>query len=271
MTGDIATAGPFALGQAAPLGMLGTVGVAGSLAYDAPFTLGAAVAGGGFRRLGVQGALLLNGAFVLSIAAPVSVQGAIGAVAVFDGLGSGDNPTDPKFQRPSHNTRIRWQRKAKQHEGGESEAQAPEAAATEAAPAASPKTPPRSTGVGKVAPPPAAATVPTQAPTPRWLLRLQLLPCLRQRLPPGAGCRAGPAPAPAATEKALAQLEQEMQAYVEGAVVGLTKQIAALEKQLQASTDELAAARREIADLRRREINRQRAEELHARRIAEEE
>ena len=118
VTGDIATAGPFALGQAAPLGMLGTV------AWLAAWHTTHRSRWRSSRRWrfpapwACRGALLLNGAFVLSIAAPVSVQGAIGAVAVFDGLGSGDNPTDPKFQRPSHNTRIRWQRKAKQHEGG---------------------------------------------------------------------------------------------------------------------------------------------------------
>ena len=61
-----------------------------------------------------------------------------------------------------------------------------------------------------------------------------------------------------------------MTAFVEGAVQGLTKQVAMLERMLQAKADELKAAQREIIDLKRREINRQRAEAL-ARRIAEEE
>ena len=216
--------------------------------------------------LGVQGALLLNGAFVLSIAAPVSVQGAIGAVTVFDGLGSGDNPTDPKFQR-RRTTRafVGSERPSSTRAGSRS----PGAGGCRhrSSTCSLPKTPPRSTG---------------------WVRSRR--PCRCHRADAGThpqggcyGCSfsracgsaylrgpdAVPAPPPpAATEKKPLRSRQD--GPTSGRRRRLTKQIAALEKQLQASTDELAAARREIADLRRREINRQRAEEL-ARRIAEEE
>jgi hypothetical protein len=178
---------------------------------------------------------------------------------------NGEDLTDAKFQGPSHNTRIRWQRKQQQ----EAENAKPEPAA---APAPQPKAAPRSTGLGEIAPPPVEP-----APVPEIKV-----PDIRVVAPPKAAKPAAappapvppaPAPPPAPPEvgaKDLARLEHEMTAFVEGVVAGLTKQVAALDALLQAKSEELAAAQREIAALKRRETNRQRAEAL-ARRIAEEE
>lgn len=181
---------------------------------------------------------------------------------------NGEDLTDAKFQGPSHNTRIRWQRKQQQ----EAENAKPEPAA---APAPQPKAAPRSTGLGEIAPPPVEP-----APVPEIKV-----PDIRVVAPPKAAKPAVapveaptppapvPPPPPAPPEvgtKDLARLEREMTAFVEGVVAGLTKQVATLDALLQAKGEELAAAQREIAALKRRETNRQRAEEL-ARRIAEEE
>ena len=72
---------------------------------------------------------------------------------------------------------------------------------------------------------------------------------------------AAPAAAPAAVDPVV-RPEQEMTAFVEGAVQALTKQMAALEKLLTARTDELTKVRTQLDDLRKREINRTRAEAL---------
>lgn len=177
--------------------------------------------------------------------------------------------TDPKFQRPSHNTLIRWQRKVKPQQEETPPAQEPPtepAAPTNKAPA------PRSTGLGEIVPPPVAP-----APVPEIKV-----PDIKVVAPPKAAELAAPieAPAPPApvpppaspevSAKDLARLEREMTAFVEGVVAGLAKQVATLDALLQAKGEELAVAQREIAAFKRRETNRQRAEAL-ARQITEEE
>ncbi len=188
--------------------------------------------------------------------------------------------TDPKFQGPSHNTRIRWERKRKEEAAAAEEPDLVEPPASEPI-APAPK--PRSTGLGEITAPPVevrapeikipeikviapaktAAAEPESTPAPATVAAAPAVEAPAAEVKPVAS----PAP-PAITSADMARVEREMTAFVEGAVAGLTKQLAALEEALRARTDELAAARREIADLRKREINRQRAEEL-ARKIAE--
>jgi len=165
---------------------------------------------------------------------------------------------DPKFQGPSHNTRIRWQKKVKS-----AEAETPPAKPPAAATAPAPK--PRSTGLGEITPPPVEPVAVPEIQMPE--LKVVAPPKAPAELAPPA---IAPAPAaPAVSPDDLARLEREMTAFVEGTVAGLTKRIATLDALLQERTDELAAARKDLAALRRA-VNQQRAEAL-ARRITEEE
>lgn len=233
--------------------------------------------------LSAQAAALTGDAETIAPGGPHLTTGALTAqVAVVSGAAqhtsaNGEDLTDAKFQGPSHNTRIRWLRKCEEEA---TEPQLPEPATEEPQPVA-PKAPPRSTGLGEIAPPPVASVAVPEIRVPE----LKVVPPAKAAAPAPAPVEAAPAavvgtasaapvtvPAPAGPPPVVAQdlakLEREMTAFVEGVVAGLTKQVAALDKMLQAKASELAAAQREIADLKRREVNRQRAEAL-ARKIAE--
>lgn len=233
--------------------------------------------------LSAQAAALTGDAETIAPGGPHLTTGALTAqVAVVSGAAqhtsaNGEDLTDAKFQGPSHNTRIRWLRKCEEEA---TEPQLPEPATEEPQPVA-PKAPPRSTGLGEIAPPPVASVAVPEIRVPE----LKVVPPAKAAAPAPAPVEAAPAavvgtasaapvtvPAPAGPPPVVAQdlakLEREMTAFVEGAVAGLTKQVAALDKMLQAKASELAAAQREIADLKRREVNRQRAEAL-ARKVAE--
>lgn len=269
VSGNLAASGPFAVEQAAPLSVLGVAALTGNLAADAPFTVTqtAPVALSGVAA--VQGDLLLDGQFVLTVGAPLALVGRVAAAAAVQVEG-GEGLLDPKFLGPSHNTRIRWERRRKEEivavKEANREAKEAERAETPAPP------PPRSTGVGKITPPPPAKAAVPDIKIPEIKVVAPQPAAAPQPTPPVAAPVSAPLTVPPApptvAPQDLVKLEREMTAFVEGAVAGLTKQLAALEEALRARTDELAAARQEIADLRKREINRQRAEEL-ARKIAE--
>lgn len=214
---------------------------------------------------------------VISQAPTGGAEGTAGATVTITVSTGEVDLTDPKFQGPSHNTRIRWERKRKEEVAATEEPDLVEPPAPEPV---APTSKPRSTGLGEITPPPVKVRAPeikipeikvvapakTAAAEPEPAPAPAVAPAVKA---PAAEVKpAAPPASPAITPADLARIEREMTAFVEGVVAALTKRVTALDKALRASNEELAAARREIADLRRRETNRQRAEEL-ARKIAE--
>lgn len=186
---------------------------------------------------------------------------------------SGDDPTDAKFQRPSHNTLIRWQRKEK------TPVEDPAAAAVPALGAAPvPKREPRSTGIGTIAVPPTPA-----APEPQIevlspkVVRLPMRAAAPAPVePPAAPEAPAPTASPALSEtdvqRAVGAAVEQVVATFEGAMTGLTREVVRLQKHVLTMSEQHAAQTAKLAEMLRaaekREVNRARAEAL-ARKIAE--
>lgn len=181
--------------------------------------------------------------------------------------------TDPKFQGPSHNTRIRWERKRKEAEQAAEPVPAPEPAAAPP----EPKRPPRSTGMGEPPMPTAAPVeVKLNIPTPKVVA----LPTRKTPEPAVVPepVKAEPAPSapPAISDADLQRVAtsviEQVAAVFEGAVTGLTREVVQLQKQIQqqatAHAKEMARITEMLRAAEKREINRARAEAL-ARKIAE--
>lgn len=198
-----------------------------------------------------------------------STAGAIVTITVSSGE---VDLTDPKFQGPSHNTRIRWQKKVRPQ--GAKEIEPPPAPTAAAAPPA-PKAPPRSTGMGEVTPPPVAPVAVPEIKVPN--LKVVAPPKAAEPAPVEAPAPVEPPASPPTIsdtdlQRVAASVIEQVAAVFEGAMSGLTREVVQLQKQMQAQAKAHAQEMTRITEMLRaaekREINRARAEAL-ARKIAE--
>ena len=182
--------------------------------------------------------------------------------------------TDAKFQGPSHNTRIRWERKRKEDAAA---AEAAELAAPPAEPLAppAPAPKPRSTGMGEIVLPPVEVAAP-EIEIPEIKVVASPAPVAPAPAPASVETAAAPAPAEPTPPAVLASAEfkqaiEELTASVEGMVVGLAKQVAqlqkALEKQARAHAQHMETTLALLRAAEKRAINAERKAEI-ARRAA---
>lgn len=190
--------------------------------------------------------------------------------------------TDPKFQGPSHNTRIRWERKRKEEAAAAKEAEIAEPLAPEPGPSAAPES--RSTGLGEIVLPPVEVVAPEiKVPEIRVVAPAKAATAGPKPVPISASVGEKPASTVAATPPAISTVAPSLQqttdaalaqvtAVLEGAVAGLTREVVRLQKQVQRQAEaharEMARVTEMLRAAEKREINRARAEAL-ARKIAE--
>ena len=260
LTGDLLAGGPFLLDVIAPITVEGVLSAVGNPRAVTPTTVPDVVGSDqetAETALHAAG-LLATVTLVLTTEAPagqVIAQSPAGGTPSF--VGSTVEITVSQYNAAeilgeNRNVRFKPIKRKRKHE--EAPAEVAKAAPSPLLKGLVERTKPRSTGIGEV-----KARV---APVTASEIDLPIPQVVAAPVP------ATPAatPSPVAPEEVpatdLVRLEQEMTAFVEGAVQSLTKQMVALEKLLASRTDELTKVRAQLDDLRKREINRARAEAL---------
>ncbi len=267
LTGDLLAGGPFLLDVTAPITVEAVLNAVGNPRAVTPTTVPDVVGSDqetAETALHAAG-LLATVTLVLTTEAPagqVIAQSPAGGTPSF--VGSTVEITVSQYNAAeilgeNRNVRFKPIKRKRKHE--EAPAEVAKAAPSPLLKGLVERTKPRSTGIGEVK----ARVAPVTAseidlPIPQVVAAPAVAPAAAAAAA-AAPTPAAPAAAPAAVDPVV-RLEQEMTAFVEGAVQALTKQMAALEKLLTARTDELTKVRTQLDDLRKREINRTRAEAL---------
>ena len=269
LTGDLLAGGPFLLDVTAPITVEAVLNAVGNPRAVTPTTVPDVVGSDqetAETALHAAG-LLATVTLVLTTEAPagqVIAQSPAGGTPSF--VGSTVEITVSQYNAAeilgeNRNVRFKPIKRKRKHE--EAPAEVAKAAPSPLLKGLVERTKPRSTGIGEVK----ARVAPVTAseidlPIPQVVAAPAVAPAAAAAAAAAAApTPAAPAAAPAAVDPVV-RLEQEMTAFVEGAVQALTKQMAALEKLLTARTDELTKVRTQLDDLRKREINRTRAEAL---------